>query len=599
MAQNLKNDEQFNQQLQQYYDRALTDINKTIDAEYDKFSDPEAARKAVSQMDVQAYQNTAKDIVAKAEEMRKAGKTVTYGDFSDEVNARLKVYNATMRINRLENLKSQIGAEMLNAHLDVQSAVSDKLTDDYQAEIKRQAGIMGETTEGKFWTSQQVAKTVMKQSHGANFSKRIWANQDALKAELDGIVSTGIIRGESPRKMATRMKAQIKDSVTNHKYVTERIARTESARVQYTAQIDSIKKNGYQFVQWFAEPKACVTCRSIARKDNGYGEGIYKIDKVPLIPDDTHPNCRCAISETWVDGENSLNEKGSKANDKQTLSDDELLERFANEQIIKVLGRKASIQFVQGLSHAPEPLQKMYAKYSKSLKLDAVNESGASYYSPRTKGVTIDKKSINLSGADADRKPMDVVYHEFGHLIDDVSLNGTNEVSARSTVTESDIKLAIDNDWNAYNDNLAKNINTLDDLEKLGNDSVYSSDFFYGGVRLRYKKDGTFTAVTKRNLGAELHFDQLAKERKQNGWLNYTDISDMVEAETKGKYRMGYGHGKSYWKYYGMQEKEFFAECSSATINNPGSLSVIKKHFPSAYKKYLELVEQIGGSNDE
>lgn len=304
--QNLKNDAKFNQQLQGYYDRAIADINKTIDAEYDKFQDPEAARKAVSQMDVQQYQNTAKEIVSKAEQMRKDGKTVTYGDFSDEVNARLKVYNATMRINRLENIKSQIGAEMLSANLDVQSAISDKLTDDYQAEIKRQAGIMGETTEGKLWTSKQVAKVVMTQTAGADFSKRIWANQDALKAELDGIISTGIIRGESPRKMATRLKAQIKDSVTNHKYVTERIARTESARVQYTAQIDSIKKNGYQYVQWFAEPKACAECSSIAHADNGYGEGIYKINKVPKIPDDTHPNCRCSISETWVDGEQNL-----------------------------------------------------------------------------------------------------------------------------------------------------------------------------------------------------------------------------------------------------------------------------------------------------
>ena len=593
--QNLKNDAKFNQQLQGYYDRAIADINKTIDAEYDKFQDPEAARKAVSQMDVQQYQNTAKEIVSKAEQMRKDGKTVTYGDFSDEVNARLKVYNATMRINRLENIKSQIGAEMLSANLDVQSAISDKLTDDYQAEIKRQAGIMGETTEGKLWTSKQVAKVVMTQTAGADFSKRIWANQDALKAELDGIISTGIIRGESPRKMATLLKAQIKDSVTNHKYVTERIARTESARVQYTAQIDTIKKNGYQFVQWFAEPKACATCRAIARKDNGYGEGIYKIDKVPLIPDDTHPNCRCAISETWVEGEDNIKTSKSSRGTNKAMSDGELLNRFANKQIIKMLGKDTATRFAKGLSTAPESLQKMYAKYSGNFKFDAVNGDGGSYYSPRTKGVTISKKTINLNSSNRDRKPMDVVYHELGHLIDDISLNGSGNVSARSTVSESDLKVAIDNDWNSYNEKLAKNINTIDDLDKLGNDSVYSSEFFYGEVRLRYKKDGTFTAVTQRNLGAQLHYEQLAREREQSGWINYTDVSDMVEAETKGKYQMGYGHGKSYWKYYGMQEKEFFAECSSATVNNPGSLSVIKKHFPSAYKKYLELVEQIGG----
>lgn len=257
-------------------------------------------------MDVQAYQNTAKDVVAKAEQMRKAGKTVTYGNFSQEVNYRLKVYNATMRINRLENIKSQIGAQMLEYNLDVQSAISDKLTDDYQAEIKRQAGIMGESVQGKLWTSKQVAKIVMAQTGGANFSQRLWANQDALKAELDRVISNGIISGESPRKMAVRLKSQVKDTVTNNRYVTERIARTESARVQYTAQIEAIKKNGYQFVQWFAEPKACVICSAIARQNNGYGPGIYKINKVPKIPDDTHPNCRCSISETWVEGQQNL-----------------------------------------------------------------------------------------------------------------------------------------------------------------------------------------------------------------------------------------------------------------------------------------------------
>ena len=131
--------------------------------------------------------------------------------------------------------------------------------------------------------------------------KRICANQDALEAELDGIILTGIIRGERPCKMAMRIKSQVKDLVTNHKYVIERIARIELSRVQYTAQIESIKKNGYQYVHWFAEPRAYAIYHSIARQVNGYGVGTYKINKVPNIPDDTHPNCRCSISETWVD----------------------------------------------------------------------------------------------------------------------------------------------------------------------------------------------------------------------------------------------------------------------------------------------------------
>lgn len=255
---------------------------------------------------MEAYQREAQEVVAQAQAMRKHGKAVTYADFNEEINQRMKVYNATMRINRLELLKSQVGVHLTGATANIDSELQQKLGSDYISELKRQAGIMEVTATPSMWTGKKVAKIVMAQTGGANFSKRLWANQDALKARLDEVISTGIIQGQSPHKMAQRLKSQVKDTVANHRYVTERIARTESARVQYTAQIESIKKNGYQFVRWFAEPKACVICSHIVHQDNGYGPGIYKIDKVPRIPDDTHPNCRCSISETWVEGQQNM-----------------------------------------------------------------------------------------------------------------------------------------------------------------------------------------------------------------------------------------------------------------------------------------------------
>lgn len=251
---------------------------------------------------MEAYQREAKDVVAQSNEMRKEGKVVRYSDFSNEVNRRMRVYNATMRISRIELLKSQIGVELTKATAQTDVAVGNKLSTDYISELKRQAGIMEVTARPSMWTGKKVAKTIMAQTNSATFSQRIWANQDALKARLDQVIANGVIQGQSPVKMARMLKDQVRTTVTNQRYVTERIARTESARVQYTAQIESIKKNGYQYVRWFAEPKACIKCASIARQDNGYGAGIYKIDKVPRIPDDTHPNCRCSISETWVEG---------------------------------------------------------------------------------------------------------------------------------------------------------------------------------------------------------------------------------------------------------------------------------------------------------
>ena len=330
---------------------------------------------------MEAYQREAQEVVAQAQAMRKHGKAVTYADFNEEINRRMKVYNATMRINRLELLKSQVGVHLTGATANIDSELQQKLGSDYISELKRQAGIMEVTATPSMWTGKKVAKIVMAQTGGANFSKRLWANQDALKARLDEVISTGIIQGQSPRKMARRLKSQVKDTVANHRYVTERIARTELARVQYTAQIESIKKNGYQFVRWFAEPKACVICSHIVHQDNGYGPGIYKIDKVPRIPDDTHPNCRCSIGETWVEGQQNMalsdNEQSALnryiSSDAYKLNDDLRRKNINQAEKLMMIALDAALLKMPVYS-GTQPLQRDYFFSNDDQKEDFVSQ---------------------------------------------------------------------------------------------------------------------------------------------------------------------------------------------------------------------------------
>ena len=299
--QQLKQDGQFNKELERYYNQAINSINKEIDAEFSRLAyrnktSIAEAKSAVSQADMQAYADEAAKLVEEARLRRSAGHKVTYADYSDEVNERMRIYNATMRINRLELLKSRIGLQMIDAGIKVDESIQDKVAKDYMAEAKRQAGILGVVTESdQFWTSKEIAKQIKAQINGATFSQRIWANQDALKARLDEVISTGIMRGDNPREMARQLKRQVRDTVTNHRYVTERIARTESARAQFNAQKALIKQNGYRYVKWYAEPGACKICREIADSDRyDLGFGVYPVDEVPSIP--AHPNCRCSIS---------------------------------------------------------------------------------------------------------------------------------------------------------------------------------------------------------------------------------------------------------------------------------------------------------------
>lgn len=306
--QQLKNDEAFNQKIQEHYEEALASIDRDIDADFNQLarrnkSTLDEARKAVSKADIKAYQQEAKKVVKEANQMRSAKKAPTYNDWSKEVNERMRIYNATMRINRLEYLKSQIGLAMVQAGYQVDDDMQAKLSKDYTNELKRQASIMAVTAESSLWTSRDVQRIIMAQTQGATFSQRLWQNQDALKARLDAVLSTGIIEGSNPREMARQLKDQVRKTVTNYRYVTERIARTESARVQHQAQIKSIKDNGYHYVKWYAEPGACKHCREIADNDEeDLGIGVFDVLDCPDVPQ--HPNCRCSISAYWIDKKN-------------------------------------------------------------------------------------------------------------------------------------------------------------------------------------------------------------------------------------------------------------------------------------------------------
>lgn len=98
--------------------------------------------------------------------------------------------------------------------------------------------------------------------------------------------------------MAKYLQKQLRDNIANKKYLTERLARTESAKVEFQIQHATAKKQGFDYVKWHAEPNACPRCLSISvSSPTKYGEGIYNIDDVPEIPQ--HPNCRCSIS-TYV-----------------------------------------------------------------------------------------------------------------------------------------------------------------------------------------------------------------------------------------------------------------------------------------------------------
>ncbi len=297
----LQKDNRFNKVLDRSYQIAVDNINKQIEHELTRIG---GIRNLVTADQMSEYERLAQQVVNRANIMRSAGNKIKYSDFPQEINERLKAYNATMRINQLELLKSEIGTHLLDLGMDVETKITDKVYKDYFDEMKRQAGILKATTSNNIWASSAVIDSATANIAVGAFSKNIWANIDNLKARLDGLLATAMIRGDNPKEMVKYLKPLVKSTVGNSAYAAERIARTESARVQHEAQVLSLKQNDYKYCKWYIEPGACKYCREIANSNSGGNlpEGIYEVDDCPDIP--VHPNCRCSIGAYWLDEEN-------------------------------------------------------------------------------------------------------------------------------------------------------------------------------------------------------------------------------------------------------------------------------------------------------
>ncbi|MBW7985185.1 hypothetical protein [Lactobacillus helveticus] len=276
------------------YQKTIDNINREIKADLGYSNG-----KLLQAEKMPEYERLAKEMVAKADAMRAKGHHVVREDFSKDVNDRLKIYNASMRVNRNEILKSMIGEQLVGLGIEHENALTNKLWDAYTKEKQRQAGILGVTAKAKAWTSADTLAIIGSQIGGANFSKRIWIDIDSLKGALDGLVSTAIIRGDNPKEMVQWLTGKVATTVGNQKYAAERLARTETARVQFSVQKSTALSNGYKYVKWYAEGSACKYCKAIVGDDVGYGDGIYPVNEVPDIP--VHPNCMCSIGAYWIE----------------------------------------------------------------------------------------------------------------------------------------------------------------------------------------------------------------------------------------------------------------------------------------------------------
>jgi SPP1 gp7 family putative phage head morphogenesis protein len=272
----IKDEKAYDQELERIYRDMLDSVQEQIDAFYGRYANAEGitiaeAKKRVTKLDIAAYE-------------RKAKRYVRDLDFSKRANEEMRLYNLTMKINRLEMLKANIGLELIKGHDELEKFMEEILQGRTMEELERQAGILGKTVRNNAKAAHAIVNSSF---HNATFSDRIWMYQDLLRDDLDKLLQQGLIQGKNPRVLAREVKKKFGASTYN----AERLMRTELARVQTEAQKQSFERNGFDFYEFIVNSGCCSVCQAISGKR-------FRVDK--MMPGKNappmHPHCRCSTA---------------------------------------------------------------------------------------------------------------------------------------------------------------------------------------------------------------------------------------------------------------------------------------------------------------
>lgn len=262
--------------IEAIYDDMIEQCQREIDSFYRKYAKAEGmtmaeAKQKITATDIRAYE-------------RKAEKYVAEKNFSKQANDEMRLYNATMKINRLELLKANLGLELVSGHDELQKYYDKILTERTMQEFERQSGILGNSVI----SNEKTAHAIVNASYqNATFSDRIWMYQGMMKAELGSLLTQGLIQGKNPRKLAPELVKRFGVSKSD----AVRLMRTELARVQIEAAKQSIERNGYEQYQFHALGTACDICKELDQKHFNVKDMTIAKNAPPM-----HPNCRCSIS---------------------------------------------------------------------------------------------------------------------------------------------------------------------------------------------------------------------------------------------------------------------------------------------------------------
>ena len=298
-AANIHDEARFAARINDIFQSTQDSIQQEIESFYQRYARKEGidiaeARRRVSKIDMEKYERLAAQYVKAAHE---GGREAA---FSDIANEQMRLYNATMRINRLEMLKARCGIRAMEGYRLADQLINDALEERTYSEYYRLAGILGNTVQ---FNENMVRSIVNASYQNATWSQRLWNNQALLSERIGAQIAQGILTGKGSDVLARNVQKLTGQST----FVCQRLMRTELRRVQTAAAEQSMKDNGVSEYKFMVANgvNPCDECLSMDGQ-------VFKLSDMNVGKNapPIHPQCHCCtapyVDETkwqrWLDG---------------------------------------------------------------------------------------------------------------------------------------------------------------------------------------------------------------------------------------------------------------------------------------------------------
>lgn len=285
LIENEKTALEYEKDLRKAYDKTLLQIQKEVDAFYNKYAtnnqiDLATARQRLNPQELKDFRTQAKIYL---DEVKRLGLDPQYKDYLKELSS--KAY-----ISKLEEIQANIRFQIEKLEKSTDEGMRNVLEKGYEDayyktsfDVQKQVGF---TSNFTVLGNQQLERAVQTKWLGDNYSDRIWNNKNSLLQQLDQLIPQQFVRGKGSyavgKELANRLNVNYKNAV--------RLVRTEMNHISNQATLKSYRDSGvvdeYEFLATL-DNRTSEICRELDGKVFKLSEAKAGINLPPM-----HPNCR-------------------------------------------------------------------------------------------------------------------------------------------------------------------------------------------------------------------------------------------------------------------------------------------------------------------